>query len=79
LYVTGWESFGNILLRLAAEERFPLLHVASLKEFKALADRCRFVAATRNRETGTNDEFRIAQMTAPVKIENEEMQVAGRQ
>ena len=78
LYVTGWESLGNILLRLAAEERFPLLHVASLKEFKALGERCLFVAPTRNQESGRPDEFQIVQLSASARVEGEEIQVAGR-
>jgi len=78
LYMTGWESLGDILLRLAATERFPLLHVASLKEFKTLGERCPFVAATRNRDSGRPDEFQIVQLSASARVEGEEIQVAGR-
>lgn len=82
LYVTGWESLGDILLRIATEERFPLLHVASLKEFKAMGERCRFVAPTVNRDTGKSDEFIISPQPASARVGgdvNEEIQVAGRQ
>ena len=46
LYLTGWAGLRDTIIKLATQRRFPHLYAASIPDFRAARERCRFVAAT---------------------------------